>query len=142
MSRPGNWWYHNVTRVISAYPLLADLMRDAEAQNVIANYSGMPRSGTASRTTEESATRALGKRDYEAFDAVSRAIQSVKRWPDGDTVLCIVDLHYWQKVGSFDYIEAQLAKTASAVSSRSARRMNTAFVYVVARNLGYTKAKK
>ena len=137
MSKPKYWWYHNVTRTISAFPALADEMQDAEAQNMIANYSGMPKSGQASRSTENSAIKKVSKRDYEAFVAIMAAVETAKTWPDGEETLQVVDLYYWQKVKSFDYREALLAQTSKAKSGRTARRMNSRFVYQVAKNLGY-----
>ena len=137
MSRPKHWWYHNVTRTIAAFPVLADEMEDAEAQSLIAGYSGMPRGGKASRSTENSAVNAVSKQDYDAFSAVMSAIETAKTWPDGKETLQVVDLYYWKRVKSFDYIEALLAQTNHAKSARTARRMNSRFVYQVAKNLGY-----
>lgn len=132
VSRPRYWWYRNVCAAIGQFPVLRDRIDDRGRQSVTASVSGMPHGSGVGRPAEAAALRAVCAREYDDYIAVQRAIETVKGWPDGDLVLEVVRLWHWMRVKNFDYIADKLH-----VSERTARRYNSRFVYLVARNMGY-----
>ena len=131
MSRPRYWWRPNVEKVIRNYPLLRERKADRQRKSVTASYSGMPRGGGTSRTTENVAFRQLSRREDEDFYAVETAIEDVGRSEFGGEILRVVEYKYWR-----GYNFAYVADVVH-ISENTAKRRADKFVYAVARNLGY-----
>jgi hypothetical protein len=132
MSRPKFWWYHNVSAVIGQFPKMADRAQDNEAQSVIASYSAMPRNPWPSRSTENSAVRALSSRERDEYEAVKESIEYFKTAKDGTEILQVVALYYWKGVRNFETVGDLLH-----MSEKLARLRNRVFVYHVAEKIGY-----
>ena len=133
MSRPKHWWYHNVCRVISAYPSIRLRVQDSERQKLTASFSGLPRGGGSARAVEDIALRTVSSREYFDYIAVGLAIDEALTWADGKEVLDVVRFHYWEQPMTFDDIARKVR-----ISERTARRMHGRFVYCLAKKLGYT----
>jgi RinA family phage transcriptional activator len=132
MSRPRYWWYHNVIAAIGQFPKMAERARDEEAQNVIANYSAMPRNPMPSRSTENSAVRALSSRERDEYEAVKESIEYFQSARDGKEILMVVDAYHWKGVHNFETVGDLLH-----MSEHTARLRNRVFIYHVAEKLGY-----
>ncbi|MFR1051501.1 MAG: hypothetical protein ACLSE7_07200 [Lachnospirales bacterium] len=125
-------WYPNVIHAIRYYPALLQAKNDLQGQSVTANYSGMPKSGQASRTTENSAMRELSGREEEELQAVSAAIEDIGRQRDGKTVLQIIEMVDWGKTHTIDGAAMRLH-----MSEKTIRRKRNRFVLMVAKNFRY-----
>lgn len=112
--------------------MVADSIKDKEAQSLVASYSDMPRSGAVSRATENAAVRALSAREYEEYIAIKYAVEAVLQIPDADEIMRVVSLYHWDKLKNFEFIARKVN-----ISERTVRRRNSKFVYIVARNMRY-----
>jgi len=92
VSKYRHWWRPNVERALHVYPYLKAAKQDAQAQSVTASYSGMPRGGGPSRSTENAAMRMLSPQEEKLVDAVDRAIAEISHHRDGAEVLRIVKM--------------------------------------------------
>jgi RinA family phage transcriptional activator len=132
LSKPRFWWYYSVVAAIGQYRNMINIIKDKEAQNLIANYSAMPRSGGVSRSTENAAMRALSAREYEEYIAIKYAVEAVLQTKDGNEILRVVSMYHWDRLKNFDIIASKVN-----ISERTARRRNSQFVYLVAKNMRY-----
>lgn len=92
MSKYRHWWRPNVERALRVYPYLKAAKQAAQAQSVTPSYSGMPRGGGTSRSTENAALRHFSPQEEKLLDAVDRAIAEISRHRDGAEVLNIVKM--------------------------------------------------
>lgn len=134
MSKPRYWWYGNVCRTIGEYPKLSRQVRDMSRQKITPGYSSQPGGQSSGRAVEDIAVRVLSSQEYRDYEAVSRAIGAARTWRDGETVLAVVDAHSWGDRLRFDEVGRKLY-----ISTSTAKRMHSRFVYEVARNIGYMK---
>ena len=132
MSRPKYWWYHNVIAAIGQFPKMAERARDDEAQNLIANYSAMPRNPMPSRSTENAAMRALNDRERDIYEAIKESIEYFQKAREGPEILRVVDLYHWKGVHNFETVGSMLY-----MSEKLAILRNRVFVYHVAEKLGF-----
>lgn len=135
MSKPKYWWYANVGRTIRAYPQLVGAKAQRQAGKLTASYSGMPRAGGVGRSTEGCALRQLSAREEADLWAVKQAIEELEQGDGGAEILQVVELYHWKGVGNFDTIGDLLY-----MSANTAKRRNAAFVYCVAKHMGYLQA--
>lgn len=132
MSNPRYDWYSNVVRAVRYYPHLREIKADAQAESVIANYTGMPGGGSAARTTELAAMRTLSRREEEELEAIELAIAQIRRRTDGGRILQIVDMVDWKRTHTVSG-----AAMVIHVGERTANSMRARFIFAVAKNLGY-----
>lgn len=132
MSRPNHRWYGNVIRAIRYYPALIEAKNDMQGASMTANYSGMPKGGGPSRSTENCAMRQLSPREEEEMEAVQMAIEDIGRQRDGGEVLKIVELVDWRKTHTLEGAAMQLHMCEKSVRIRRDR-----FVRAVAKNMRY-----
>lgn len=132
MSKPRFWWYYSVVAAIAQYRNMVDIIKDKESQSLIAIYSSTPRSGGVSRSTENAAIRTLSAREYEEYMAIKYAVEAVLQMPEGREIIQVVSLYHWDKLKNFELIADKLH-----ISERTARRRNSQFVYLVAKNMRY-----
>ena len=92
MSKYRHWWRPNVERALRVYPYLKAAKQAAQEQSITPSYTGMPRGGGISRTTENAATRHFSAQEEKILDAVDRAIAEVSKHRDGQEVLRIVEM--------------------------------------------------
>ena len=74
--------------------------------------------------------------EYEDYTAIKSAINTVQTWRDGGDVLEIVRLHTW--IWPRESLES--AARQVHVSTSTAKRMYSRFVYEAARAMGYRKS--
>jgi len=132
MSKYRHWWRPNVERALKVYPFLKAKKADMQSGSSTANYSGMPRSGDVSRTTEQLATRQLSPQEEKLIDAVDRAIEEIRRHRDGADVLRIVEMVDFKRSHTMD--GAALAIHMHRVTASNKR---TRFVDMVGKNMGW-----
>lgn len=92
----------------------------------------MPKITGAKRKTENAALRGLSRREEAELEAVRRAIEDIGRSETGGEVLRVVELYHWKNIRNFETV-GYLAH----MSSNTAKRRNSKFVYTVAKNMGY-----
>lgn len=97
MSRPRYDWWSYVKGMIRRYPELKARYADLHVQSVTANYSGVPRSGGASRGTEDIAVRELPTTAQREYEAVRRAIEQTERYRNGRDRLKVIELVLWKQ---------------------------------------------
>jgi hypothetical protein len=132
MSNPRYDWYSNVVRTVRYYPHLREIKADAQAESVIANYTGMPGGGSASRTTEIAAMRTMSRREEEELEAIELTVAQIRRRSDGGRIIQIVDLVDWKRTHTIEGAAQRVH-----VSERMASSLRAQFIFATAKNLGY-----
>ena len=136
MSKPRYWWYWNVCRTIGEFPKLDRQVRDMSRQKITPGYSAQQGGQSSGRAVEDIAVRVLSSREYEDYAAVQAAINTAQTWRDGADVLEVVRLHTW--IWPRESLES--AARQVHVSTSTAKRMYSRFVYEAARAMGYRKS--
>lgn len=133
MSSPKYMWWPFVKAMIRNYPRLERLWRDTHQTSITANYSAMPKGGSAGRTVENIALRQMEPDDQKVYDAVSRAIELTRILPDGKRRMDMIALVYW----SAKPIALKTAALHLYISERTAKRWHGSFVRCVAKCYGF-----
>lgn len=133
LSRPRYWWYGNVCRIVGEYPRLESRVRDMSRQKITPGYASTSAGQSTGRAVEDIAGRVLASREYADYEAIHAAINTARTWRDGRALLEIVRLHAWVE----PKISMELAARKVHVSTSTAKRMYSRFVYEVSRELGY-----
>lgn len=131
MSRPRYDWWGYVKGMIRRYPALCAQYADLHSQSVTVDYSGMPRGGGHARGTEETALRELPTTEQREYEAVRRAIQQTRRYPNGRDRLRVIRLVLWDRSHTLEG-----AALMVPCSERTARRWHAEFIKAVAKNYG------
>lgn len=97
MSKPRYDWWPYVKGMIRRYPALWEKYRNLHSQSITADYSGMPRLERNSRTVERAALRELPSTQQREYEAVKRAVEETKRYPNGVARLKMIELVFWEK---------------------------------------------
>ena len=118
--------------MVYAYPALCQMHKDAIRQSVTANYSGQPRGGEASRTTENAAFRAMLQAEEKEYEAVKMAIAKTEGGSDGKARINLIRLIYWDRTHTLEGAAQEVH-----VSYRTARRWHRAFIVAVGENYGF-----
>lgn len=134
MSKPKYWWYGNVCRTICEFPRLQAQVRDMRGQKITPGYSAAaPGGGATERTIEDITVRVLSSREYRDYEAVEKAITTVRTWRGGEDILAAVSAHAWRRI-RFEEVARSMH-----ISTATAKNMHRRFVYTVAQNMGYGK---
>lgn len=134
MSKYRHWWRPTVEKALKQYPQLKAMKADLQSGSVTANYSGMPRSGGVSRTTEVLGTKHLSQQEELLIYAVDRTIKEISRHRDGADVLKIVDMVDFKQSHTME--GAALALYMHRVTASDKR---TRFVDMVGKYMGFTE---
>lgn len=134
MSNTGNDWWSNVTRMVRNYPARKAEYEALHQQSLVAETSGMPRGGGASRTTENIALRQMPPMKQQEYDAVNRAVEITRLLPNGELRLELIRRMYWQ--GKKLRIEDVVS--GIGIAQATGWRWHAAFIRVVAQCIGYT----
>lgn len=119
--------------MIRAYPSLKSEYDELHCQSMVADNSGMPKAHSSTRTTENIAMRQLPEDDQKDYDAVTKAIEVVKRHPDGAQKLALIRYVYWcEKEHTVGHAAPRIG-----VSEATAKRWHGEFVKLVAKNRGF-----
>lgn len=121
MSKYRHWWRPNVERALHVYPYLKAAKQDVQAQSVTASYSGMPRGGGPSRSTENAAMRMLSPQEEKLVDAVDRAIAEISHHRDGAEVLRIVKMVDFDRRYTVEGAAMELHMHRNSASNRRTR---------------------
>lgn len=89
-------WRADTKAIIKRYPQHRRDEALLRTVNVTASFSGERFGHTASRTTENVATKELPPEAQRELDAVSQAISTTMRFRNGKDMLKLIDLMYWQ----------------------------------------------
>lgn len=133
MSTASNDWWCNVTRMVRNYPARKEEYEALHSQSLVADMTGMPGSGVASRTTENIALREMPKMKQQEYEAVTRAIEITRLMPNGDLRLELIRRMYWsgRKLRIEDVINSV------GVADITGKRWHGAFIQLVAECVGY-----
>lgn len=133
MSNPRDDWWPNAVRMVRNYPARKAEWEDLHRQNLTANLSGMPKAGTAGRSTEEVALRQMPPMKQHEYDAVTRAVAITKLLPDGDKRIELIDRVYWRgKKISLNRVIYRIG-----IGEATAKRWHAQFIRQVGECAGY-----
>ena len=119
--------------MIRDYPTLRKALEDLQEQSVVANLSGMPRGSGNGRTVEALALRQLEDDDQKVYDAVSKAIETTKLYPDGAAKIELITRMYW----SDKPVVAKVVAPHLHISDATAKRWHGDFVRLVGKYYGF-----
>lgn len=131
MSKPRYKWWGYIKNVIRSYPALKREYEDLHEQSMAVNMSGMPRGGCVSRGTEDIAVRELPYTKQREYEAVRRAVETVKRCPTANDRLSLVDMVFWKRSHTLSGAAYKLN-----LSYTTAQRYHGEFVVAVAQFYG------
>lgn len=131
MSKPRYNWWSFALAIIRDYPLRAAALKEIHEQKMTADLSGMPKGGSASRTTEGLATRQLPPQEQREYDAVYYAIKRTKTMKEAKLRMDVIKLTMWR-----GYTIASAAMVIHT-SERTARRYRWEFTLLVGRMYGF-----
>ena len=132
MSSYRHWWQPNVARALKEYPALIAKKDEIRRIALIAKYSADPRSGNASRSTENIALKDLPPAEAALVDAIDGALEEISRRRDGDEIIRLIDLVHFRR--SHTLYGAAMVLNMSEIT---AKRKNGDFIRLVAKRLGY-----
>ena len=90
-----NWWPF-VLNIIRDYPARAKQLQELQVQSIVADNSGMPKSGSSGRAVEGAALKQLPDRQEQLeYEAVHKALTRTRAMKAGKTRLQIVKLTMW-----------------------------------------------
>ncbi len=129
----GKWWYPTIVKALRRYPYLKAEKLAIQAQSVTPSYSGMPRGGGVSRTTEIAATRRhFSQQEELLIDAVDKATAEISRHSDGQEVLEIIKM--------VDYTQRYTVTGAAMKlhsSTKTVQRKRSRFICLVGKYCGW-----
>lgn len=96
MSKPRYNWWGFVLNIIRDYPERCRQLHDLRQQSIVANNSGMPGGGDASRTAESVAMRQLPQQEQREYEAVHKALKRTAVMKAGKVRQNIIKLTMWQ----------------------------------------------
>ena len=131
VSKPRYNWWPFALAIIRDYPARREALKELREQKVTTDLSGMPREGSASRTTEGLAVRQLPAQEQREYDAVHNAIKRTRILPDAKLRMDVVKLTLLK--GYNIPGAAQIAHTPE----RTARRYRWQFVLLVGHMYGF-----
>lgn len=131
MSKPRDIWWSYVKNMTYRYPALCTLHQQALAQQITPAYSGQSGGSGSGRKTEQTVVRALTRTESREYEAVHLAIRQTRQLEGGAERLRLIRLVYWARSHTLTG-----AALAANVSYRTARRWNSEFLRLVAKNYG------
>lgn len=133
MSNPRYPWWSTAVRMVRNYPCWKRQHDELHSQSCVAELSGMPHSGNASRTTENIALQQLPRAIQNEYDAVSRAIEITNLMPDGEKRVELIRQMYWKgkKLNVTDVLPL------IGVADATGWRWHSAFIQLVGECAGY-----
>lgn len=131
MSTPRYDWWPYVKGMIRRYPELCHKEADLHDTAITANISGMPGGGKRTDKTADAALRTLPEVNRRELEAVREAVNETKTQDSGNLRLELVKLYYWKRSRTLFGAAEDVH-----VSRSTAKRWNTEFVKMVAKNFG------
>ena len=131
MSTPRYDWWPYVKGMIRRYPELCHKEAALHDTAITANISGMPGGGGRTDKTADAALRTLPEVNRRELEAVRAAVNETKTQDGGNLRLELVKLYYWKRSRTLFGAAEDVH-----VSRSTAKRWNTEFVKLVAKNFG------
>lgn len=132
MSKPRYPWWSYVKSMIRRYPELCLQEADLHTTAVTPNYGGAPGGhGGRSDPVANAALRSLPEVNRRELAAVRAAVNETKIHEDGKLRLEMIRLYYWKRSRTLFGAAEDVH-----VSRSTAKRWNTEFVKLVAKNFG------
>lgn len=131
MSTPRYDWWPYVKGMIRRYPELCHKEAALHDTAITANISGMPGGGKRTDKTADAALRTLPEVNRRELEAVRAAVNETKTQDSGNLRLELVKLYYWKRSRTLFGAAEDVH-----VSRSTAKRWNTEFVKLVAKNFG------
>ena len=131
MSTPRYDWWPYVKGMIRRYPELCHKEAALHDTAITANISGMPGGGKRTDKTADAALRTLPEINRRELEAVRAAVNETKTQDSGNLRLELVKLYYWKRSHTLFGAAEDVH-----VSRSTAKRWNTEFVKLVAKNFG------
>lgn len=133
MSKPKDDWWANAVNMVRNYPARKAEYDELHRVSLSAFGNGMPSNTDISRSTERISLREMPLMKQKEYEAVTRAIETTKRLPDGDKRLELIKRMYWSgrklNIGQVIY---QLG-----ISEATGKRWHGYFIRLVGRCAGY-----
>ena len=131
MSKPRYNWWGFALAIIRDYPARAAELKELREQKLTADLSGMPRSGSAGRATENLATCQLPPQEQREYDAVHLAMKRTRAMPEAKLRLNTV------KLSILRGYSIPSAALALHISERTVRRYRWQFILLVGHTYGF-----
>ncbi|WP_040663672.1 hypothetical protein [Oscillibacter ruminantium] len=133
MSSPRYDWWPYVKGMIRRFPELCMKYAELHTVSATANYSGMPGSHSGSRATELIAVRELPSTQQREYEAVRRAIETTRKYKNGDARMRMVQLAFWH---SQEKLRLDAVARRLHYSTDSVQDWHCEFIRLVASNYG------
>lgn len=131
MSKPRYNWWGFILNIVRDYPQRCKQLQELRQQSMVADGSGMPKGGGASRMTESVSMRQLPPQEQREYDAVHRAWARTGRMKTGKVRQEIVRLTMWR---GYTIDGAAMIVNESPASTR---RYRWQFIMLVGREYGF-----
>lgn len=132
MSKPRDDWWVSVKTAVRAYPGRKRRLDELRRTAVTPGYSATGRGGEEKSPTEKAVMRGLPEQQQREVDAVEAALRQMERDKNGMRKRRFVELYHFKRTHSL--IGAGLVV---GYEEAQAKRVNGAFIRLVAKNLGY-----
>ena len=133
MSNARNDWWGSAIRMVRNYPARKAEYEALHAQSLVADLTGMPRGGGASRATEDIALRQMAPMKQREYDAVTQAIETTRILPNGELRLELIRRIYWQG----KKLRIEDVAPVLHIGEATAKRWHISFVRLVGKCIGY-----
>ena len=128
----GRGYWAGAKEAVRAYPKHKAELQRLHSQNITANLNGMPGGSGASRTTENIATKELPPAKQKDYEAVHLAVEQTQRQRNGDEIMKLIRLKYWQ---GREFTLEDIAKRLH-YSPQTMKRWHSEFIRKVLKNRG------
>ncbi len=81
--------------MVRNYPTRVQEYEELHSQSCVADMSGQPRGGGTSRTTENIALRQMAPAKQQEYDAVQKAVEITRLYPNGPERIELIRRMYW-----------------------------------------------
>lgn len=137
MSKPRYHWWPYAKAMVRLYPELKREYDELHNQRIAASMDNLPRPGTCSRSTENTALRQLPSARQREYDAVTKAIEQTKLMKSGLDRLSVVNMVLWRGTHNIDGAAMQLH-----ISEITAKRYHSDFIQLVGFCYGWEDVKE
>lgn len=136
MSKPRYNWWSFALAIIRDYPERCKQLKELRQQNTVADNSGMPKGGGASRAAENVAMRQLPAQEQREYEAVHKALVRTRAMKAAKSRLDIIKLTMWH---GYSIEGAALIVNESPATTR---RYRWQFVMLVGHMYGFLTEKE
>jgi len=131
MSKPREPYWGYVKNCIRMYPELKRKAAALRETSITPRYDGAAGPGASGSPTEAAALRCLPGKEQQYLNAVEQAMKATRQLPNGEKVLTVIRLVYWQQSHTL-----RRAGETVCYSYSHTKRIHEQFLYRVAQCLG------